>query len=96
MKVRVSGGSGVSVRGTFAPQTGASSGTWIYKGTWDGSTNVFPSSSVLKGYQYENTTNSTTLLMPDGGIIPAGAIIVAKVDNPGQTVGNWFFLLGIK
>lgn len=71
-------------------------GAWVVKGDWDGSTNVFPNTSVLKGYQYRNTSNSTTLLMPDGGIIPAGAIIVAMVDNPGQTVGNWYFLLSVE
>lgn len=74
---------------------GSADGSWINKGNWDGSTNVFPSSGVLKGWQYFNTANSTTLLMPDGGIIPAGAIIVAKIDNPGQTVGNWYFLLSV-
>jgi hypothetical protein len=74
---------------------GSVEGAWVVKGDWDGSTNVFPNTSVLKGYQYENTANSTTLLMPDGGIIPAGAIIVAKIDNPGQTVGNWLFLLSV-
>jgi hypothetical protein len=68
---------------------------WTVKGDWDGSTNVFPNTSVLKGYQYFNTANSTTLLMGDGGIIPAGAIIVANVDNPGQTVANWYFILSV-
>lgn len=74
---------------------GTAEDAWTVKGNWDGSTNVFPSGTVLKGYQYFNTANSTTLLMPDGGIIPAGAIIVAKVDSPGQTVGNWYFLLSV-
>ena len=70
-------------------------GAWIVKGNWDGSTNVFPNVSVKKGYQYFNTANTTTLLMPDGGIIPAGAIIVARVDNPGQVVTNWYYLLSV-
>jgi hypothetical protein len=74
---------------------GSGVGAWVNKGTWDASTNLFPSTSVLAGYQYFNTTNSTTLFMPDGGIIPAGAIIVAKIDAPGQTVGNWYFLLSV-
>lgn len=75
---------------------GSVDGAWIVKGDWDGSTNLFPNTSVLKGYQYRNTLNSTTLLMPDGGIIPAGTLIVAKIDNPGQTVSNWYFLLGVE
>jgi len=68
---------------------------WTVKGNWDASTNLFPSGTILKGYQYFNTANSTTLLMGDGGIIPAGAIIVANVDNPGQTVANWYFILSV-
>ena len=70
-------------------------GTWVSKGEWDGSTNLFPASSVKKGYVYFNTANSTTLLMPDGGIIPEGVLIVAKIDDPGQTVTNWYFLLSV-
>lgn len=76
--------------------SGSTEGAWVVKGDWDGSTNVFPNTSVLKGYQYRNTANSTTLLMADNNIIPAGAIIVAKVDNPGQTISNWYFLLGVE
>lgn len=93
-RVRVSGGSGVSQRGTFA-EVGSVEGAWVVKGNWDASTNLFPSSSVLKGYQYKASSNSTTLLMPDGGIIPAGTLIVAMVDDPGQTVANWYFLLSV-
>ena len=74
---------------------GAGVDAWTVKGNWDGSTNVFPSGTILKGYQYFNTANSTTLLMGDGGIIPYGTVIVAKIDNPGQTVDNWIFLLSV-
>lgn len=70
-------------------------GAWITKGNWDGSTNLFPTGTILKGYLYFNTTNSTSLLGPDGGIIPAGTVIVAKIDDPGQTVANWFFMVSI-
>lgn len=72
-------------------------GVWTSQGNWDGSTDLFPTTPdpVLKGYLYFNTANSVNLLMPDGGIIPAGAIIVAKVNNPGQVVGNWYFLLSV-
>jgi len=34
--------------------------------------------------------------MQDGGIIPAGAIIVAKIDAPGQTVSNWYIFLSVE
>jgi hypothetical protein len=71
-------------------------GAWVIQGDWDGSTNVFPNISVLKGYQYRNTANTTTLLTADGNIIPAGAIIVARIDNPGQTIGNWYVLLSVE
>jgi hypothetical protein len=74
---------------------GVVEGAWVVKGDWDGSTNLFPS-NVLKGWQYKNTANSTTLLMQDGGIIPAGAIIVAKFDAPGQTVSNWYIFLSVE
>jgi hypothetical protein len=70
-------------------------GAWTIKGNWDASTNTFPSGTILKGYQYFSTHNSTTLLMPDGGIIPKGTIIVARVDNPGQVVTNWYYLLSV-
>lgn len=75
--------------------SGSTEGAWVVKGDWDGSTNVFPNTSVLKGYQYRNTANSTTLLMPEGGIIPAGALIVAKIDSPGQIVSNWYFVFNV-
>jgi hypothetical protein len=75
--------------------TVSNTGAWIVKGDWDASTNTFPPGTVLKGYQYLNTADSTTLRMPDGGIIPKGTIIVARVDNPGQTVTNWYYLLSV-
>lgn len=70
-------------------------GTVILQGDWNGSTNLFPSASVKKGYAYFNTANSTTIEMPDGGIIPAGVMIIAKQDDPGQTSTNWYFLLTV-
>lgn len=70
-------------------------GVWITKGNWDGSTNLLPEGIVKKGYLYFNTANSTTLLGPDGGPIVAGTVIVAKVDNPGQTIANWFFMVSV-
>lgn len=70
-------------------------GVWIAKGNWDGSTNILPNGIVKKGYLYFNTTNSTSLLGPDGGIIPAGTVIVAKIDNPGQTIANWLFMVSL-
>lgn len=77
---------------TTTPET---DGVWITKGNWDGSTNLFPTGTIRKGYLYFNTTNSTSLLGPDGGIIAAGTVIVAKIDDPGQTVANWFFMVSV-
>ena len=70
-------------------------GVWITKGNWDGSTDLFPTGIINKGFLYFNTTNSVALLGPDGGIIAAGTVIVAKVDNPGQTVANWYFMVSV-
>jgi hypothetical protein len=70
-------------------------GVWITKGNWDGSTNILPNGIVKKGYLYFNTTNSTSLLGPDGGIIAAGTVIVAKIDDPGQSISNWFFMVSV-
>lgn len=70
-------------------------GVWITKGNWDGSTNLLPEGIVKKGYAYFNTTNSTTLLGPDGNVVVAGTLIVAKVDNPGQTISNWYFMVSV-
>ena len=72
----------------------AAAGTWVDQGTWDGSTNVLPTvgalgDSIKRGYTWENTANTTTLLGPDGGIIAAGMTIRAKVDNPGTNINNW-------
>jgi len=69
-------------------------GVWVEQGEWNGSTNLFPTvgalgDSVKKGYTWDNTANTTTLLGIDGGPIPAGATIMAKVDSPGQILTNW-------
>lgn len=69
-------------------------GSWVTQGNWNGSSNVFPTSgklgdSIKEGYTWDNILASTTLLKDDGGIIPAGALIRAAVDNPGQTLANW-------
>lgn len=79
----------------FDESTPETEGVWITKGNWDGSTNLLPTGIIKKGYLYFNTTNSTSLLGPDGGIIPAGTVIVAKVDDPGQTIANWYFMVSV-
>lgn len=69
-------------------------GIWIEQGAWDGSLNVFPvlgilGDSVKKGYTWEITVATTTLLGSDGGVIPVGATIRSLTDTPGQTLSNW-------
>lgn len=71
-------------------------GVWVDCGAWNGSTNLFPTAggtgaagAIKKGNTFENTTDTTTLFGPDGGIINAGATIRALVDTPGQTLANW-------
>lgn len=76
-------------------QNAVADGVWIAKGNWDGSTDLFPTGIIKKGYLYFNTTNSIALLGPDGGVIVAGTVIVAKVDDPGQTVANWYFMVSV-
>jgi hypothetical protein len=54
-------------------------------GNWDASSNVFPSASVLKGYQYRISVAGIL-----GGVeVSPGAKIMALVDSPGQTLTNW-------
>ena len=87
---RVTVGGGSSVRRTGSIRT---DGVWVHKGDWDGSTDAFPN-GAKKGYAYFNTANRTNLLMPDGGIIPSGTYIVAKIDNP-ATVNDWMFFSSV-
>lgn len=94
MRVRVSGGSGVSQRGTIRLNDGA----FRIIGDWEGDTNLVPTGTIKKGYAYNCVSATTTLLGPDGGIIPVGAMILALVDNPGGSLSDvtkWKILLGI-
>lgn len=77
-------------------------GSVIYCGTVSLASNLFPiiggtgtAGAILKGNIFRVTAASTTLLGPDGGIIPIGTMIMALVDTPGQTVSNWQLTLGI-
>lgn len=70
-------------------------GHMVLIGDWQGSTNLLPSTNVKKGYAWTLVSSTTTLFGPDGGIIPAGTIIVAKVDNPGQDITKWNFIVSI-
>ncbi len=87
-RVTVGGGSSVRTRGSIR-----TSGGWIHKEDWDASTNAFPN-GAMKGYGYFSTSNSTTLTMPDGGLVLAGTYIVAKIDNP-ATVNDWIFFSSV-
>lgn len=70
-------------------------GSVILVGDYDISNNLFPTSGtgvsgmVMKGNEWNITNPSTTLLGPDGDVIPAGVTIRAKVNSPGQTLSNW-------
>src|SRR5690349_10898238 len=68
-------------------------GVITYKGDFSLASNLFPGSSVKKGYQYNITASSTTLLAHDGGIIPIGSTIIAKVDSPSTTsYADWIII----
>lgn len=63
-------------------------GAWVSQGLWNGSSNALPllgrrGDTIKEGYTWDNSSNTTTLFGPDGGIIPQYAMIRALVDNPG-------------
>ena len=69
-------------------------GLITYKGDFSLAGNVFPGTSVKKGYQYYVSAGSTTLLGHDGGIIPIGSSIIARVDSPSTTsYTDWLILM---
>jgi len=84
MRIKVAGGAGVSQRGTFRLNDGA----FRIIGDWEGSTNVIPTGTIKKGYAYVCVSSTTTLLGPDTGIIPQGSMILALVDNPGESLSD--------
>lgn len=78
----------------IASTTPLPNGIWMEQGLWDGSFNTFPvlgalGDSVKKGYTWETSVATTSLLGSDGGIIPVGATIRSLSDTPGQTLSNW-------
>lgn len=84
-----SGGGGTAVAALPA-------GIVVYCNTVPLAANLYPITGgtgtagvILKGNWFRVTVASTTLLGADGGIIPVGAMIMAAVDNPGQTGANW-------
>lgn len=67
-------------------------GTVIYCGTYDASINLFPSTGGTLAGGIPAKANQ--FLLSVGGIlggvfVPAGVMIMAKVDTPGQTASNW-------
>ena len=62
--------------------SGSGGGGSIIWQDWDASTNTLPASPLV-GTFYQATSNSTTLFLPDGGVVTAGIIITPKVLNPG-------------
>jgi hypothetical protein len=100
--------SGVSITNTTIQITitnggvGSVIGALVICGYCDLSTNLFPttggtglSGAAMKGNCFVNLFASTTILGADGGIIPKGAIIMAIVNNPGQTSANWIQILSV-
>lgn len=67
-------------------------GTVIFCGTYDASTNLFPSTGGTLAGGVPAKANQ--FLLSVGGIlggvfVPSGVMIMAKVDTPGQTASNW-------
>jgi hypothetical protein len=70
-------------------------GVITFKGDFSLAGNLFPGTAVKKGYQYYITASSTTLVGHDGGIIPIGSSIVARIDSPSTTsYTDWLILMG--
>jgi hypothetical protein len=61
-------------------------GTLTSKGNWSVAGGTLPSTSVLTGDKY-TITNGTVFITPDS--FYTNDVIIAKVDNAGQTVANW-------
>lgn len=92
---------GSKINANFTELYGLISATDVFRfrGNCDLSTNLFPitggsgTAGAIQAYNvYFNTANSSSLLGPDGGIIPKGTFIIAKVNTPGQTVSNWWYI----
>lgn len=67
-------------------------GMVIFCGVYDASTNLFPSTGGTLASGIPAKANQ--FLLSVGGIlggvfVPAGVMIMAKVDTPGQTASNW-------
>jgi len=77
-------------------------GMMVLQGNWYGSTNVVPvlgklSDAIKSGYIWNVISSTTSLLGPDGGIIPEGAMLLALIDNPGADPADktkWKILYG--
>lgn len=57
----------------------------LFRGAWDASGNLLPSSSVLAGHEWYFSVAGTF----GGELYPVGTIAKALVDTPGQTLSNW-------
>lgn len=78
---------GVNKKGTVTDLLNhlSANGFVIFKGFWDASGNVFPSTDVLKGNKWVISVAGTL-----GGVeLSPGAKIMALIDTPGQTLANW-------
>lgn len=67
-------------------------GSFVYRGTWDGSGGLYPAGggtgaggAVQKGNAWEILSDCVI----NGESYDAGDLIVAKIDAPGQLVANW-------
>jgi hypothetical protein len=75
------------------------SGLFDYRGDYDASVNLYPASggsgtggAILKANAWIVSVGGTI----DGNVVIPGQILMAKVDNPGQTSANWFISLAGK
>jgi len=64
---------------------GSTSGLLRIQGNWDASSNLFPSTNVLKGYWWKISVPGVL----GGYAVPVGAKIMSLSDTPGQTLSNW-------
>lgn len=90
-------GSKINVKIIGADSDKVQAGTVVIASNFDLSGGAIPTiggtgsgGAILKGNLFHVTTGgSITGWSPDTAFVPAGAIMIAKVDSPGQTESNW-------
>lgn len=77
---------------SFYPVQQNITGQMVFVSLFDASTNLFPAIGTLKnGVAKGNVYIASAPGQPGGQNVNSGAMIMALVDNPGQSATNWYF-----